>query len=98
MRKHKPRQDQGRWPGQWKVICDVCGFEFYSGEVQKRWDGLITCEKDWETKHPQLYLRLRTRASIPSFVRPEPADQFRGVGYGNIAIAGVAIAGISKAG
>ncbi len=72
MHKHK----QGKWPGQWRVICDVCGFEFYSGEVRKRWDGLIVCDKDYEVKHPQLYLRVNSRSSVPAFVRPEQPDVF----------------------
>ena len=74
--KKKEKQDHGRWPGQWRVICDVCGFEFYSGEVRKRWDNMIVCEKDYETKHPALSFRVNSRDRPPPFVRSEPVDVF----------------------
>lgn len=60
--------------GTWSVICDVCGFRFRSDEVKKRWDGLITCEKDWEIKHPQLTIRVPKEDIAPPFTRPEPAE------------------------
>lgn len=66
----------GRWPGTWRVICDVCGFEFPSDQVKKRWDGLITCHKDWEMKHPQLSIRARKEEIGVPFARPEPEDVF----------------------
>ena len=67
---------RGRWPGTWRVICDVCGFEFPSDEVKLRWDNLIVCHKDWETKHPQLMVRVREEQGGVPFSRPEAEDQF----------------------
>jgi hypothetical protein len=66
----------GRWPGTWRVICDVCGFEFASNQVKQRWDNLIVCRKDYETKHPQLLIRVREESPGVPFARPEPEDQF----------------------
>ena len=40
--------------GEWKFICDICGFEYHSNEARRTWDGLITCKDCWEPKHPQL--------------------------------------------
>lgn len=66
----------GRWPGSWKVVCDVCGFWYPSDEVKKRWDGLITCSDDWEQRHPQDFIRgVKDEPSVP-FSRPEPEDNF----------------------
>lgn len=78
---HKPKVDGGRWPGQWRVICDVCGFKFHSNDLRKRWDNLMVCEKDWELKHPQLNLRLRTHQSIPDYRRQEQPDRFVSIPY-----------------
>lgn len=62
--------------GQWSAICDVCGFEFYSGELKKRWDGLMVCDKDFELDHPQKYLRVREdKISVP-WVRSDPSETF----------------------
>ncbi len=88
--------------GQWKVICDVCGWEFLSSEVRKRWDGLLVDRRCFETDHPQKYLRVQSdpRPVPPDWIRVEPELLFvagctyngtRGVaGYG---IAGCAISG-----
>ncbi len=64
--------------GQWNVICDVCGWEFKSSEVKKRWDGLVVCDADWETDHPQKYIQVRSDPQpVPAeFIRSEPEDEF----------------------
>lgn len=67
--------------GQWLVHCDVCGFKYHSGEVRKRWDGLMVCDKDYEQDHPQKFLRVREdRQSVP-FVRKQLDDTFMLVCY-----------------
>ena len=89
-----------KWPGAWKATCDVCGFEFYSDEVKKRWDGLIVCEKDFETRHPQDFVRAIPDRQTTPWSRPEQPDVFIPVctlggssGYAGLAVAGCAIAG-----
>lgn len=86
------------WPGNWRVVCDVCGIQEASGKVKKRWDGLMVCEKDWETRHPQTLYRYKAHTSVPDFIRDEPAeDTFLGTcdivsvsGYAGLAAAGCA--------
>lgn len=73
---------KAKWPGEWKAVCDTCGFQFPSSDLQKRWDGLMVCAKDYETRHPMDFLRTRPETAIPTFVRPEPAtDTFVSVTY-----------------
>lgn len=62
--------------GTWNCICDVCGFQFKSDELQKRWDGLIVCKNDFETRHPQELLRVREESNHVTYVNPEPAPEF----------------------
>lgn len=69
----------GPWPGTWRAICDVCGFEFPSNEIKDRWDGLKVCPKDWEIKHPQLSIRVRAETIAPPWVRSQPEDVFTSV-------------------
>jgi hypothetical protein len=57
-----------KWPGNWKVTCQSCGFWFPSSEIRKRWDGLLVCEKDWESRHPQTLIKIREETSVPAFV------------------------------
>jgi hypothetical protein len=90
---------KGNWPGTWAANCDVCGFRFPSSKLKKRWDGAITCDTDWETRHPQTLIKLRGETAVPAFTRKNPivfADQcfIEGVsGYAGYAIAGCMVAG-----
>lgn len=52
--------------GEWNVNCMVCGKKCKSGEIKKRWDGLLVCREDYETRHPMDFLRARQeRISVP---------------------------------
>jgi hypothetical protein len=86
--------------GTWSVICDVCGFRFQNTEVMKRWDGLMVCEKDYETKHPQLTIRIKPERLVPNFVRPFGTDTFVEVctEIGRQAVPSYAVAGCVTAG
>ena len=62
--------------GEWNTLCDVCGFKYKNTELKKRWDGLMVCSKDWETRHPQELIRpLPGEAKLP-WSRPEGTDVF----------------------
>jgi len=53
-------------PGNYRFICQVCGFEYRWTQIKKRWDGLWVCEKDYEERHPQDFVRGRKETlSVP---------------------------------
>jgi len=88
-------------PGRWSAICDVCGFRFHSDEIRDRWDGLKVCSKDFETRHPQDFVRARRERITPPWTRPEvQPDSFVEVCYlwDRSAYAGLASAGCARAG
>lgn len=58
------------------VICDVCGFKYRASQTRMRWDGLRTCTKDWEVRHPQDFVRGRRDRQKVANPRPQPADVF----------------------
>lgn len=63
-------------PGTWNVICQLCGVQFKSDQIRKRWDGLMVCESDYETRHILDFIKPTTdQVSVP-FTSPEPADNF----------------------
>lgn len=35
-------------PGAYWKECPVCGFDYLTTELKRRWDGLLVCEKDWD--------------------------------------------------
>lgn len=63
-------------PGDWLCICDVCGDKIRASDAKQRWDGLIVCPKDWETRHSLDFIRSRTDKITVPFSRPRPADIF----------------------
>lgn len=63
-------------PGDFWRVCDVCGFRYRASETRKRWDGLMVCKADFETRHPQDGVRaVRDRIIVPE-PRPEPEPVF----------------------
>lgn len=62
--------------GDWKAICDVCGRELKASLLQKRWDGLMVCQKDWEPRHPQDFVRGVADTQTPMWTRPKSSDSF----------------------
>lgn len=62
--------------GSWNGVCDVCGFKFKFTELQKRWDGLVVCHKDFEQDHPQKYIRVRESGLSVPVIRDRPEDVF----------------------
>ena len=62
--------------GDWNAICDACGKEFKASQLKRRWDGFLVCDKDWETRHPQDFVRGVADTQAPPFTRPEAEDQF----------------------
>lgn len=95
-------------PGSWWSICDVCGFKYKNYELLKRWDGLMVCPKDYETRHPQEFIRAHnyrgdgglpwTRVEPAIIEAPTAAEQSLCTISGSSAYAGYAIAGCMIAG
>lgn len=70
--------------GDWNVICDSCGRKYKASQLRKRWDGLMVCEKDWETRHPQDLIQVQQEKITVDWARPEATDTFLQVGDGLI--------------
>jgi len=58
-------------PGDHNVICDRCGCKFHASQTSKTWDGLIVCSEDFETRHPQDFVRGRKDDQTIPDGRPE---------------------------
>lgn len=84
----------------WKAICDRCGFEFKSFQLQKEWTGLMVCKECWEPRHPQDFVKAVTDKQSVPWARPEPEDVFVNQCYleGISCYTGLAVAGCSIAG
>ena len=62
--------------GDWYVSCDVCSKQIYASDSLRRWDGMIVCKEDFETRHPQELIKHRTDNQSVPFTRPEATEIF----------------------
>ena len=53
-------------PGQWNAACFRCGFKFKSSELRKTWQGFWACDRCWEPRQPQDFVRgVKDDSSVP---------------------------------
>ena len=62
--------------GDWNAVCDECGLEFKASQLRRRWDGYMVCDKDYETRHPQDFVKSKADKQAVPWTRPEPQDVF----------------------
>lgn len=55
----------GYQAGNHWVECQVCGFDYRHDQMRLRWDNLIVCPKDFETRQPQDFVRAREDRITP---------------------------------
>ena len=89
-------------PGEWNVLCAVCGFRFPASKIRTRWDGVLVCPEDYETRHPQDLIRIPQEDTSIPYSNPEVYTFIEGVcteysrhPYANLAAADCAIIGWS---
>lgn len=64
-----------------KVSCDVCGFIYKFDQLKKRWDGLMVCDNDYETRHPQDFIKIPEPEKAPDWIRPDVLTETVTVDY-----------------
>ena len=62
--------------GDWKAVCDVCGFFFHASDLKDRWDGLKVCGPDWNPRQPQDFVRGINDPQAVPWSRPDTAPVF----------------------
>lgn len=43
--------------GDWNAVCSMCGAKFKASQLIKHWQGLYRCERCWEPRQPQDFVR-----------------------------------------
>ncbi len=59
---------------EYNALCDVCKFKFKASELRQRWDGLMVCKWDWESRHPQDFYRAISDVHLLPFIRSNVSD------------------------
>ena len=63
--------------GSWNALCYSCGFKFKASMLKRHWQGYYVCERCWEPRHPQDFVRSVPDVQTPPWAQPMPADSFR---------------------
>ena len=62
--------------GDWNYVCQRCGFVIYGSEARREWTGLNVCDKCYDPRHPQDYVRgMRDDQTVP-FANPPGTPHF----------------------
>ncbi len=61
--------------GDWNALCDRCGHKFKGSMLRETWQGYKVCQRCWEPRQPQDFVRAIAENPTPPFVR-NPADVF----------------------
>lgn len=66
--------------GDWKAMCDECGWDYKASQLRQDWKGLYKCPQCWERRHPQDFVRGITDDPSPPWAR---LDKQTGDGKGD---------------
>lgn len=80
--------------GDFNAACDMCGKKFKASMLRKNWMGLMVCERDYEPRQPQDFVRGVADIQTPPWTRPQPDPVFTAycTPNGRTAIADYAVA------
>lgn len=65
--------------GDWNIRCDACGRKLKGSQARQMWNGNQVCQRCWEPRQPQDFVRAIVENPTPPFVR-DPADTFLAYG------------------
>ncbi len=94
----------GYRPGSHWATCDRDGFQYRAEDLKETWDGLWVNDEDYETRHPQDFLRVKSeRISVTQPIRPENTsnlidEPFESAANGYSALVGFAVVGKAEVG
>ena len=97
----KKTSNPGWESGNHWVECERCGSIIRSADAMETWDGLTVCPDDWETRHPQDFVRSRHESiAVSDPQQSESEDVFvdqdceTRSGVAGFAVSGCAICGL----
>ena len=63
--------------GDWNARCYRCGAKFKGSQLRRTWNNLMVCQRDWEPRQPQDFVKGVIENPVPPFVR-NPEGVFLG--------------------
>jgi hypothetical protein len=67
-----PHSGDSYIPGDYYLVCDVCGVDHRRSDMKKRWDNAWVCKEDWEPRNAQERVRgIPEKIAVP-VARPVP--------------------------
>lgn len=72
--------------GTYNAICDTCGFKHKADQLQMTWDGFFVCDKCYEPRHPQDFVRAKLDRQRVPVARPDPDIKYNSSTIGTNAV------------
>lgn len=60
--------------GDYNAVCSMCGKPFKASQLKKHWQGLYRCERCWEPRQPQDFVKSPGPEAPPPWVQPWTDD------------------------
>jgi len=57
--------------GDWLSLCDRCQRVYYASQLREEWTGWMVCDRCWEPRHPQEFLRGNPENENVPWTRPD---------------------------
>lgn len=57
--------------GTHNALCDRCQRKYKANQLKKEWTGWMVCDRCWEPRHPQEFLRGRKENESVQWTRPD---------------------------
>jgi len=60
--------------GDYRALCQRCGFKYWASEMSKEWNGLYVCKKCWEPRHPMDFQRAKKEDTSVPWTSPDDTE------------------------
>lgn len=62
--------------GSWNAVCYFCGFKHKAADLRRHWQGFYVCERCWEPRQTQDFVRAVPENMTPPWAQPRPAATY----------------------
>ena len=60
--------------GDYRALCQRCGFKYWASDMSQEWNGLYVCKKCWEPRHPLDFQRGKEDDTSVPWTSPDDSE------------------------
>ena len=82
--------------GTHNALCDRCQRKYKANQLRKEWTGWMVCDRCWEPRHPQEFLKGHRDDESVEWTRPDSTECTSPNSIPGSAVPGCAVPGFNK--